>query len=311
MNDTSGKSSRLLYMFSRLSEGKYLNKEELSQHFGVSPKSIQRDIEALRCFLSDDGANYEILYDSQNQGYHMVGCESSWLNNDEILAVCKILISSRSMVKSEMIPILDKLVKSCVPVENYQAVKSLIANEKHHYLEPHHGKELLPMLWCIGTAVQKHSVLIIDYIRLKDPRPVTRRVRPVGLMFSEYYFYLVAYIEGIDKEKHFDAPDDIFPTIYRLDRIQHVRETEDHFSVPYAQRFEDGEFRKRIQFMYGGKLQKIRFLYTGLDINSVLDRLPTAEILHHDETGYEISAEVFGTGIEMWLKSQGDFIKKL
>ena len=86
------------------------------------------------------------------------------------------------------------------------------------------------------------------------------------------------------------------------------RETGERFSVPYSQRFSEGEFRKRVQFMFGGKLQTVRFTYTGPSIEAVLDRLPTAEILDERDGKYEIRAEVFGTGIEMWLRSQGRFI---
>ena len=46
--------------------------------------------------------------------------------------------------------------------------------------------------------------------------------------------------------------------------------------------------------MYGGRLQKSRFRYTGPSIEAVLDRLPTAEILSQDDSGWTISAEVFG-----------------
>lgn len=52
----------------------------------------------------------------------------------------------------------------------------------------------------------------------------------------------------------------------------------------------------------------IRFKYTGPSIEAVLDRLPTAEILFQDEEGWAIEAEVFGKGIEMWLRSQGNYI---
>ena len=41
-------------------------------------------------------------------------------------------------------------------------------------------------------------------------------------------------------------------------------------------------------------------------MEAVLDRLPTAEILSERDGCYEIRAEVFGKGIEMWLRSQGD-----
>ena len=60
--------------------------------------------------------------------------------------------------------------------------------------------------------------------------------------------------------------------------------------------------------MYGGKLQRIKFRYTGPSIEAVLDRLPTAQILNQDETGWVVTAEVFGKGIDMWLRSQGDSI---
>ena len=69
-----------------------------------------------------------------------------------------------------------------------------------------------------------------------------------------YYFYLVGYIEGINKAEHFDNSDDAYPTIYRVDRIKEIKTTDIHFAVPYRDRFEEGEFRKRVQFMYGGKI---------------------------------------------------------
>lgn len=41
-------------------------------------------------------------------------------------------------------------------------------------------------------------------------------------MFSEYYFYLTAFIEDIDKADRFQEADDPFPTIYRVDRLEDV-----------------------------------------------------------------------------------------
>ena len=55
--------------------------------------------------------------------------------------------------------------------------------------------------------------------KLKGQETVTRLVEPVGILFSEYYFYLAAYIRDIDRKKAFENPDDLYPTIYRIDRI--------------------------------------------------------------------------------------------
>lgn len=225
------------------------------------------------------------------------------LENSEILAVCKILLESRSMRKDEMFPILDKLIACCVQERNKKAVQALLANEKHHYIEPHHGQPVLNGMWELGQAIQNHQMVEIEYERLKEPHMVKRRVKPVGIMFSEYYFYLTALLE--DKES-FENPDDLFPTIYRIDRIRSFRVLDEHFAVPYKDRFQEGEFRKRVQFMYGGKLERIKFKYTGPSIEAVLDRLPTAEIVERDEAGWVVTAEVFGKGVDMWLRSQGE-----
>ena len=93
-----------------------------------------------------------------------------------------------------------------------------------------------------------------------------------------------------------------------MDRIKELEVLEEYFRIPYANRFEEGEFRKRIQFMYGGVLQKVRFKYTGMSVDSVLDRLPTARIISEEGEAYEIEAEVFGKGIDMWVRSQGEHI---
>ena len=44
----------------------------------------------------------------------------------------------------------------------------------------------------------------------------------MAIMFSEYYFYFLGFIEDINKEEAFENPDDIFSKIYRIDRIQEL-----------------------------------------------------------------------------------------
>ena len=119
-------------------------------------------------------------------------------------------------------------------------------------------------------------------------------------MFSEYYFYLIAFIADDSKK---------YPTVFRIDRVENIKGTKEKFSVPYKDRFDDGEFRKRVQFMYSGELKRVTFEYYGENIDSVLDRLPTAEILNKKDGVYTIRVEVYGDGIYMWLRSQGDRVK--
>ena len=303
MSEIVIKSERLLLIYSQLVNGKILSKKQLAQQFAVTERSIQRDIESLRCFFAEQDIRQQVVYDHKAKGYRLEEIEK--FSNNEILAVCKILLESRSLLRDEMSPLIEKLIDCCVPQESRKKVSQMIKNELYHYIEPHHGQHILPGLWEIGQAVQEHRLLEIVYERMKEPKLVHRRVQPVGIMFSEYYFYLTAFLEN---KTYFENPDDLFPTIYRIDRIQSFRVLDEHFSVPYRERFQEGEFRKRVQFMYGGKLERIKFRYTGLSVEAVLDRLPTAKILHHNGNEWLIEAEVFGKGIEMWLRSQGEFV---
>ena len=300
------KSTRLLEIYARLVHGDVLSKAALSLQYHVSERSVQRDMESLRAFVAHQGIGQDVLYDYKQKGYRLIQSNPKGLTNDEILAVCKILLESRSLRKDEMLPILDKLVECAVPAQNQKLIDDLILNETFHYIPPHHDKRILHSLWALGEAVRHQQVLEIEYERMKDYELVKRRVHPVGIMFSEYYFYLTAFLED---KSHFENPGDLFPTIYRIDRIASFQVLDEHFRVPYRDRFEEGEFRKRVQFMYGGRLQHIKFRYTGPSIEAVLDRLPTAKIVEEDENGWTVEAEVFGKGIEMWVRSQGEYVQ--
>ena len=302
------RSGRLLELYARFVRGEVLNKHALAQQYQVSPRSIQRDIGSLRCFLTQQQLPQEIVLDTHAGGYRLLDNAPRGLRSSEILAVSKILLDSRSLRKDEMLPILDKLSACCVPADSRRAVEELLRNEKFHYIEPRHGRPLLDTLWALGQAIHAQEVIEVTYEKLGAEQPVIRTLEPVGLMFSEFYFYLVGFLRGLDRQTAFENPDDLFPTIYRVDRIHSLRRTGAHFSVPYASRFQEGEFRKRVQFMYGGRLQTIRFRYTGPSIEAVLDRLPTAEIERRTDDGWIVRAEVFGKGIEMWLRSQGAYI---
>lgn len=307
---------RLLAMYAQLAEGKPLYKAREAVKYNCSLRSIQRDIEDLRSFFADrsetTGVVQELIYDRKLNAYRLVPPLRNLLTNEETFAVLKVLLESRSLTKVELFPILEKLISCCVPPDNRRQVTDLIANEKYHYVEPRHKKEILEKMWNLSAAIRAHKEIKITYMR-QSGDDVSRVLKPVGIMFSEFYFYLVAFIdeEASGEKIDYEPGSEAFPTIYRIDRIKEYTITDKHFNVPYQKRFEEGEFRKRVQFMYGGKLQKIKFWYKGPSVEAVLDRLPTAKILQHNGNAYLISAEVFGKGIDMWLRSQGDMVEML
>ena len=88
------KTMRLLAMYDRLINGRVLRKLELAQEFGVTQRSIQRDLETLRVFFADELMGRELIYDNRERGYRLSTAEGKSMSDSEILAVCKILLES-------------------------------------------------------------------------------------------------------------------------------------------------------------------------------------------------------------------------
>ena len=309
------KANRVLSLYSKLMNGSMVYKSEEANRFQVNERTIQRDIDDIRNFLEEEialqGITNEVVYDRIKKGYHLSSIYAIKLSNEEVLAICKILLDSRALKKSEMKSVLQRLIDCCVPEDNKNLVNNLISNESFHYIEPHHKKSFLKVMWKIGQAIQSHQCIEIEYQGIQGSSIKKRKIQPLAIMFSEYYFYLTAFIEDKKVREKFNVIDDSFPTIYRIDRIQSLRTLDEKFHVPYSSRFEEGEFRKRIQFMFGGKLRKVSFEYSGFSIEAVLDRLPTAKIIKEEDGKFTVQAEVFGDGIDMWLRSQGDMVKNI
>lgn len=301
MNEERQKQvSRILSMYDRLQQEQGIVKKQEAMRFGVSEKSIQRDLENIRTYVETERQNEYLEY-NRTKGAYFITSNKQWLTNEELFSILKVLIESRAFPKHEMYQTIEKL-QALAHKEERSFINQMIQNEKHLYVEPCHKKDLLQSLWQLSTAIQSKKVIAIHYLREGSQVANERLVKPVGIIFSEYYFYLIAY----QVKNNFD-----FPTVYRIDRIEQFKQTGATFDIPYRDRFQEGEFRKRVQFMYTGELITIQFRFTGTSTQAVIDRLPTAKIIKVTEEATYFEAEVFGTGIKMWLLSQGANIEVL
>lgn len=304
------KSYRILKIYDKLLNNKQINTARFAQEENASKRTIERDIASLKNFLVSLQDGREIIFDRKKESYILKNSAEQKLDKNEALAISKILLNSRALLKPEMNLIIDKLIKHCTSFEDYKQLLPMINNEKFHYIELQHKKNFLSYLWDLGEAVRTKKKVKISYVKT-NKEIVERVIYPVGLMFSEFYFYLLGHIENADKEK-FKNKNDIFPTIYRVDRIEKFKILKENFkNFYYNDRFEEGEFRKRVQFMTGGKLRKIKFIFKGNSLEAVLDKIPTAKVLEENEKSCVISAEVFGEGIDKWIRAQGNEVEVL
>ena len=304
------KKARTLEIYAQLCEGRVIDKAEIAKKFGVDERSIQRDIDDIRAFIDDYSVSQgkqngrSVVYDRLEKGYRMVGNDVS-MSNSEILAVSKILLESRAFEKKEISSILEKLIDGCASPKSKKLVEDAVRNEKFHYVELYSKPHFTELLWEINENVQHYNLMEIVYEKaVSSKETVTRTIEPMAVLFSEYYFYLNAYIVEKNNEGKYVHSFE-YPTVFRIDRIKKQRNIGLKFKIAYANRFEEGEYRKRIHFMQAGNLHKCRFYYKGRNKEAVFDRFPTAILISEDEKGCIFEVETYGRGIMMWLLSQG------
>ncbi len=319
MSDKTGsKQDRILDIYTALLNGEAVTLADYAEKYGVSEKSVSRDFERLELFLADynveKSANFEIvnINDSKRDKgqFQLRNADNNYMSRAQILAVVKILMDSRGLSQKEMAPIVDKLIASSVSSQDQRFIKDLLLNEWYNYTEPCHQQPILDKLLAIARAIKEQRIIRLAYEK-STGGTVDRTLEPMGIIFSEFYFYLAGNIQNIDKDKHFQIKGDENPTMYRLDRIREIELLDDRYQVQEAKRFKEGEYRKRIQFMYGGRLHHVRLLVRDFALEAVRDKLAGARVSDWGRDGYEylVEAELFGEGILMWLMGQGDGVR--
>ncbi|MBQ7502446.1 WYL domain-containing protein [bacterium] len=293
------KQERILDIFFRGLHGEALSVAELAHEYGVSEKSVSRSVGELKAFLADHRdlvGNMTLQYDYKQKAYRL--CFDDFLSNTELFALAKLIIGARAFPKIKLLELIDKLVHFTTPTDR-PLLRQLIRKEMFHYAEVRHECESVEnVLWQLAEAIAERREISVEYCRM-DRSAAVHRCYPASLLFSDLYFYLIA----------FDTDDEERRLVYfRVDRIRRLTVHRQRSSEAWPV-FDEGLLRKRSLLMWAGKLRTIRFEYSGRSVQAILDRMPTARIIEKRQDRYLLGAEVYGDGIKMWLLSQGSWVK--
>ena len=131
--EKDGKANRVLAIYEKLIKGEVIHKKHMATLFGVNEKTIQRDIEDIRAYLSNNTeskCNIDVEYRRDKKGYCINKREDSILNREDVLAVSKILLESKAFCKEEINRLITAVLGE-IDVEQRKYVKELIGNEKY------------------------------------------------------------------------------------------------------------------------------------------------------------------------------------
>ncbi|QXA19136.1 WYL domain-containing protein [Streptococcus gordonii] len=294
MND----QERILSILLRLQAGARLSKNQLSDEFGVSAKTIQRDFALLGDFLmTQPMIAAELAYDSKHHTRYLKG--KSLFNKKDILIISKILLENRALNKVENEDLLKSLL-GLVSKEEQKEIEMIINSERLNYAPITDEQNRIQKIWEWSEMIRKEKVLEIVY---KSPYQDKKEhlIFPVSLYYDSHYFYLVVY-----QLKH-----ETYITL-RVDRIQSWDPSNiEKPSISYRDKFRDGDIRnERVDAFIGKKISvEIEYLY---DPTIVMDQFPNAKIVGKNEgwTRFKFESQ-YTPGLKRWLLSQGEAVKIL
>ena len=207
------KQDRVLEIFFRGLRGEDLSVQRLADEYEVSTKSITRNINDLKNFLADHRelvGHTELQYSHQDRCYRLFMDE--FLSSKELFSLVEVMIGARAFSKEELLQLTAKLKKFTTP-EDRQKLNELVRKELYHYPEVKHDCESVQeYLWQLVNCIADKQEISIDYYRM-DRKWVTHRLRPASVMFTDYYFYLIAFLTEGKTEK---------PYYFRIDRIRQI-----------------------------------------------------------------------------------------
>lgn len=295
------KTDRVLKLLFRALKGESLSVANLANESNVSTRSITRDINDLKAFLADYRdtlGNAELKYSASDHCYTLE--MDNLFTNKELFSIAKVLIGSKAFSHEELLEIISKL-KTHTSYSDKQRLENLLSKELFHYNEVGSDCEsVIDNVWKLSSFIQEKKLITITYFKMNRDK-VKHKILPASLMFSEYYFYLIAY-------KCDDEISDT-PTYFRVDRITDMAVHREPLKTNKKLEFDEGLLRRRSQFMWPGPLRKIRFEFSGPSLQAILDKLPTAKVIDKYDGRHLIEAEVYGDGIKMFLLSQGSWVK--
>lgn len=296
------KNTRMLHIFFRGLRGEQLSVKKLAEEFEVSSKSITRDLNELKNYLADHRdivGNTEWQYSYKTKTYQL--SMDGFLESKELFAVVEILLSSRALSHSEMVGILEK-IRMFTTANDRALLRKMVDKELYHYqgVKSECGQKL-DHLWDLAKMIEARKEITIEYYKM-DRSQISRRILPVAIVCSEYYFYLIAYHKNEDK---------YLLRYYRVDRIVSIIEHRAVYELKRPLEIDEGELKKKIQFMWPGEHQRIKFEFRGPSVQAILDRIPTARAVCKEGNTWLIEAEVYGDGISMYLLSQGAWVTVL
>ena len=184
------KASRILKIYTDLINGEIVSKNEAVEKYGVSPRTIQRDIDSIRDFLGENSETGfgQIVHSKRLGGYVMKYSGSSVLSDEEMFILQKLLYKTDPQRRTELLKAIDKLIDG---------------------KQEEHGADISEKLSDFRRAVKEKRYVCIKY-RRPDGEILSKRIMPMDIAVENS---VASVVDSSGKE----------PELYSIDCIDEYK----------------------------------------------------------------------------------------
>ncbi|CAM3332256.1 helix-turn-helix transcriptional regulator [Vagococcus fessus] len=295
---------RLLEILLRLMNGETLTVKELEKEFPCTKKTLQRDFNKITNLFSgqqtetDHNDHIQATLIHENNSYRLA--HKNLLSTSDIIAILKILISTRSLSKNELQSLITTLSWRA-SAEEQKVIHQLINGELLGYQELSHKKDILPLLDYWIEAIINQTTIKAKYRTANNT--LTELIgTPESILAGGSYFYIRIYTKHSEKVKNF-----------RLDRfVSEITEANETLKIPQEKKLPPADLRNKNISMFTsapGSLTGFKFKYWQSE-EIILDTFPNATIIHPKNKDFiEVTVEQSPESSLFWILSQGGNIQ--
>jgi len=176
-------SGRLLEILLRAMRGEELSVHKLAAFYGVSTRSISRDISDIKTLLANNRemVGYaELDYNHAIKAYRLTSSE--FLTDKELFAIVKVILGSRAFSEISLVELIAKF-KRFTNINDHKMLDKMVRKELHNYNEIKHDCDnVMETLWRLAKAIDDSREVTIRYFRMNRTLS-EKRLQPISLVF--------------------------------------------------------------------------------------------------------------------------------
>lgn len=182
------KVTRILMIYSKLLEGGKIYKRSFCADTGINRRTFDRDIEDIRIFFSEAYMGYELVYDRNDESYHLENYHQQVPLSPMEVSFLMVLVRSVPVLrKDEYMQLVSNMIKAGTWSKQNILIK-IAVEQFNKYQQDEDRGALLKIQWDLQQCIFDR-----DIIRLHLSENKRLNIAPMELKIHQKEIFLIGY----------------------------------------------------------------------------------------------------------------------